>query len=201
MQIALDLFEKSLARVRELHGIYEALSKQVTSAIDLSDMLRAEVVLAVSAMDHFIHELTRLGMLLSWSGARPKTDAFNKYSLPISAMTGLADPNAAETILDAEIRLRHGFLSFQHPDKIADAIRLISTIALWDRVGEELGRSPKEIKTSLTLIVDRRHKIAHEADIDPTYPDLRWPIDAALVLKIVAEIEIIGRAIFKTTSV
>lgn len=200
MQAALELFEKSLARVRELHGIYEAFSNQVTSAVDLSDMLRAEVVLAVSAMDHFIHELTRLGMRLSWSGARPKTDAFNRYSLPISAMTGLADPNSAEAILDAEIRLKHGFLSFQHPDRIAEAIRLISTIVLWDEVGKELGRSPKELKTSLTLIVDRRHKIAHEADIDPTYPDLRWPIDATLVLKMIDEIEIVGRAIFKVVS-
>ena len=33
-----------------------------------------------------------------------------------------------------------------------------------------------EVKAHLILIVDRRNKIAHEADLDPTYPGTRWPI-------------------------
>ena len=36
----------------------------------------------------------------------------------------------------------------------------------------------KDIKQQLNLIIDRRNKIAHEADIDPSYPiGNRWPID------------------------
>ncbi|MBW4491506.1 MAG: hypothetical protein KME26_00040 [Oscillatoria princeps RMCB-10] len=35
----------------------------------------------------------------------------------------------------------------------------------------------KEIKQELSSIVDRRNKIAHEADIDPSYNiGTRWPI-------------------------
>ena len=30
--------------------------------------------------------------------------------------------------------------------------------------------------TAFRLVVDRRNKIAHEADVDPTYPHSRWPI-------------------------
>ena len=45
------------------------------------------------------------------------------------------------------------------------------------RVGIE-GRIAKE---RLKLIVDRRNKIAHEADADPSYPHARWPIDEEIV--------------------
>lgn len=32
------------------------------------------------------------------------------------------------------------------------------------------------MKARIRLIVDRRNKIAHEADLDPSYPGSRWPI-------------------------
>jgi len=200
MQTALDVFKTSMNRVRSLHAIHTVFSRQVTVAVDLSDILRAEVVLAVSALDYFVHELTRLGMLECWSGLRPQTDAFGRFQLPISATANLRNSSIAAQILDAEIRTKHGFLSFQHPDKIADAIRLFSSVRLWDEVGNMLGRNAKEIKGSLTLIIDRRNKIAHEADIDPSYPSQRWPIDSGIVESIFIELEAIASAIFKTAT-
>ena len=70
--------------------------------------------------------------------------------------------------LENEIRETLGYQSFQQPDKIADAIRLISDKKLWQEVANNMNKSAKDIKQPLTLIVDRRNKIAHEADIDPT---------------------------------
>jgi len=81
--------------------------------------------------------------------------------------------------LEAEIRDRHSFLSFQQPDKIADAVRLFSGINLWQAVGAALGQDESAIKSRLRLTVDRRNKIAHEADLDPSYPGARWPISEA----------------------
>lgn len=199
MQTALNDFDDSMQRVRTLHALHAAFANQLTTAVDLTDILRAEVVLAVSALDFFVHELTRLGMLECWSGARLETDAFNRYQLPISAINDLSNPSAAQQILDAEIRTKHGFLSFQHPDKIADAIRLFSSVNLWEDVGTSLGRSAKDVKASLILIIDRRNKIAHEADIDPSYPGQRWPIDTAMVERIFDELDLIVRAIFAVT--
>jgi hypothetical protein len=45
-----------------------------------------------------------------------------------------------------------------------------------------MSRSARDIKQQLSLIVDRRNKIAHEADIDPTLNlGDRWYIDEAMV--------------------
>ena len=189
-----------MARVRQLHALHHSFSKQVTAIVDLSDLLRAEIVLAVSALDYFIHELTRLGMLECFDGTRPVTDAFNRFSLPIGGAEQLASAATAKVFVEGEIRSRHSFLAFQHPDKIADAIRLFSGVKLWEEVAKELGTKADDLKTSLKLIVDRRNKIAHEADIDPSYPDQRWPVDQPMVENILKSIEDIARAIFKVTS-
>lgn len=194
MQTALDAFEAAMLRVRSLHGLHASLSNQLTAAIDLSDILRAEIVLAVSAFDFFIHELTRLGMLECHQNSRPQTSAFKRFPIPIETAMGLT-----EQLLDTTIRQKHGYLSFQSPEKVADAIRLFSEIDLWNDLAIELGEQKKPLKNKLILIIERRNKIAHQADIDPTFPDLRWPIDRSQVEYSCDILEKLARAIFKVS--
>jgi hypothetical protein len=135
-------------------------------------------------------------MLECVAGTRKCTDAFNRFPLPISVVAGLRDPVIAEQTIETEIRSRHGYLAFQHPDRIADAVRLFSEVKLWEEVGNRLGLSSKDVKSSLSLIIERRNKIAHEADIDPSYPEQRWPIDSEMVETTLLTLEAIARAIF-----
>jgi hypothetical protein len=190
MQSALDGFSENIKRVHLLHSLHASFSGQVTSVIDLSDLLRAEVVLAVSALDYYIHELTRIGMLQCWRGERAQTDAFKRFQMPAGAASALlADRSQAEGIFENEVRLKHCFAAFQQPEKIADAVRLFSDVPLWDSVGVRLSTTAKAAKTSLALIIDRRNKIAHEADVDPSYPGQRWPIDRSLVQNMLQTVE------------
>ena len=99
---------------------------------------------------------------------------------------------------DSEIRTQHGYLAFQQPDKVAEAIRLISEVKLWDCVGYRLGMNAGNVKQRLKLIVDRRNKIAHEADMDPTYPKARWPISAPDVEDVVRFLVDVVEAIHTT---
>ena len=197
MQAAIDQFYENLARARSLAGLAQSLSSLTTAAVDLSDILRASLVLAVSALDHFIHEFVRLGMLEVHRGNRPTTDAYLSFRVPMSAAReGIADTGRDEW-LDQAIRETHSWLSFQRPDKIADAIRLMSNVRLWEQVASELGIISRAVRTQLGAIIDRRNQIAHEADMDPTNPGYRWPINEALVRDAIDFIERIVRAIFK----
>ena len=84
--------------------------------------------------------------------------------------------------LESEIRERLGYQSFQQADKVADAIRYISDKKLWDEVSTKIAKPAKDMKQELNSIVDRRNKIAHEADIDPTFNiGGRWNIDEVMV--------------------
>lgn len=175
MQKALDIFRKSIGRVEHLAGLYRAMASLTTPAVDSSDLLRAQIVLAVSALDFYVHEVVVLGMIEVYKGIRPSTSAFDRYKISAGAMM-IGHPAGGTTWLEAEIRERHSFLSFQQPDKIADAIRLFSNLDLWKSVGTELCQDDTAVKSMLKLIVDRRNKVAHEADLDPSYPGARWPI-------------------------
>ena len=167
---AIQHFRANIERVRLLGGLHEALYRLTTSAIDSTDILRAQIVLAVSALDHYVHEITRAGMLEVCSGVRPKTDAFLRFQITMdAAMTGLAC-GGGTSWFETEIREKHGYLAFQHPDKIADAVRLFFPGELWPSVASKIGLTTQDVKTRLRLIIERRNKIAHEADLDPATP-------------------------------
>lgn len=176
MHDAILHFRANSDRVREIGGLYDALSDLTTSIVDASDLLRSQIVMTVSALDHYIHEITRLGMLEIFDGRRIPTDAFLKFQISMETLQATVSAGVSSSLLENEIREKHGYLSFQHPDRIADAIRLFYPSPLWPDVASSLSVSVNDVKTRLKLIVERRNKIAHEADMDPTYPGARWPI-------------------------
>jgi hypothetical protein len=191
MQSAIDLFRISIGRVRDLTAVHNSLKAQASSVLDLSDMLRAALVLAVSAVDYYIHEVVRIGMLEIHRGLRPEPPGFSRFQISLgSARAGINAGQNMDSWLEDEIRQRHSYKSFQQPDAIADAIRLICDKKLWEEVSTNMSRPAKDIKQQLNLILDRRNKIAHEADIDPTLSiGNRWPIDELLVNEAVDFIE------------
>jgi len=182
MKSAIDQFRENIVRVRSLGAIHGAIKAQTTIALDLSDILRAQLVLAASALDHYVHEVVRLGMLEIHAGHRNSTPAFLKFPITMENVHQTMTTPISVDWLETAIRTRNGWQSFQQPDNISNAIRLISDIRLWDEVALSLGaESSSLVKEQLKLIVERRNKIAHEADIDPTFPGKRWPIDEKLV--------------------
>jgi hypothetical protein len=196
MQSAIDLFRSNINYVHNLGAIYNFFKSQTTQALDISDILRAELVLAVSALDHYIHELVRIGMLEIYKGNRKTTDSYLRFNISLeSAILGIGMPGN-EQWLENEIRIKHSWRSFQNADKIADAVRIVSDIILWDEVSKIMGITPRDIKIRLNLIVSRRDKIAHEADIDPTFFGTRWPIDENMVEESIKFIEKVAETIF-----
>jgi hypothetical protein len=104
---------------------------------------------------------------------------------------------------DLDVRTKLSRVTYQYPDDIADGVRLISPCKLWNDVTIKLGAtgatltSHKEsLKKRLSLVVDRRNKIVHEGDLQPTIPRTPWPISrgdvsdvAAFIYEIVCAID------------
>ncbi len=195
MQTAFDQFCGNIQRVRSLGAIYQALNAQTTPALDLTDILRSEWVMAVSALDHYVHELVKLGMLEAHRGKRDQTDAFLRFPIALSGTLQAINAAGNDDWLEEQIRTSHGHLSFQNPDKIADAIRLISGVSLWNEVAAQLGTTAQNVGDRLRLIVNRRNQIAHEADLNPSYPGVLWPIDFNMADSAVTFIENLAEAI------
>lgn len=209
----IEQFRENITRVRNLGGLHTALDNTTTSVMDLTDLLRAQIVMIVSALDLYIHEITRVGMLAVYNGERPQTDAFLRFRVTLgSAMQGISSAGKDDDDkeegdgkkkwlddkwLDVEIRERHGHQSFQDPNNIAEAIRLFSSCELWPSVAQQLNIDVKDVKDRLSTIVKRRNQIVHEADLVPTYPGTitRWSISPADVMNTVDFVEKICEAI------
>ena len=109
-------------------------------------------------LDYYIHEVVRLGILEIHRGLRPEPPAFSRFQISLgTAKDGLKNPPDFEFYLEDEIRQRHSYKSFQQPDSIADAIRLISDQKLWLEVASIMGRKDNDIKQEFKIIID--HKI------------------------------------------
>ena len=189
MNKAISHFQTNISRVKDIGGLYDALSNLTTSIVDTSDLLRTQIVMAVSALDHYIYEITRKGMLEIYNGTRSPTNAYSKFQISIETIQSITSGQIGSELLENAIREKHSYLSFQHPDKIADATRLFSEEPLWVEIGNRMSMPVIDVKNRLKLIIERRNKIAHEADMDPSYPGARWPITKTDVLNTISFIE------------
>jgi len=202
MQSAFEQFQENMSRVEALTGIYHGINSKTTGVMDSSDILRAALVFSVSALDKFIHDVTRIGILETFQGKREATDAFLRFQLSMKFFTFSQTASEEEKLafLDEEIRERHSWQSFQRPDRIADAIRLVTNIKLWEEIAKVMQMDVKALKTQLTLIIDRRDQIAHEADIVPRselLPDRRWNIDDKITQSTIDFINKLVESIYK----
>lgn len=189
MKAAISQFQKNIERVLNLHQIFRVINSGTTRAIDVSDVLRAELVLAVSAFGHYIHEIVRIGILETFQGLRTETPSFNKFSVSMNCLREALSNPSTLSWLDDEIIGRNSWKSFQQAEKVSDAIRSISDLKIWIEICRKLGKTPEDLKSQLNLIVDRRNKIAHEVDMCPSYPGVRWAIDESMVEEAVNFIE------------
>ncbi|MGK2955199.1 MAG: HEPN domain-containing protein [Solirubrobacterales bacterium] len=177
MTSALPKFNQNLTYAKDLHALALTLQGITTGTVPTSDLLRGALVGGVSALDDYVHTVVRTLIVEVATGLRPATDAFEKFNVPLRSAL-LAPTTPPSTWLTQVVLDRHSHLSFQDPEKIADAIRLVSAAPLWDTVGAVMGLPAADVKTRLKLIVARRNQIVHEADCDPTPPHSRWPITA-----------------------
>lgn len=188
MQTAYNQFRENIQRVRNLGLIYSSMNAQTTAALDLSDILRAQLVLTVSSLDQFIHGIVRIGMLQAYLGQRVKTKAFLVFKCSFETIIETNQNPTSNLWIDNEIRTVHGWQSFVQPDKISSAIHLISDVQLWQELGTRMNQNPVDIKLRLNLIIERRNKISHEADIDPVYGTY-WFIDETMINESICFIE------------
>jgi len=166
-----------------LHGYVIA---QATAALQPDELLRAEWAARVSALDLYVHELVTTHLVGIFTGMRPAGPGFGRFQISADALIRIqsaSTPVDRAAAFELEVRTRLSRVTYQAPDDIADGIRMIAPCSLWNEVTLRLGASPAAITTAagdlkkkLSIIVDRRNKIVHEGDLQPTVPRTPWPI-------------------------
>lgn len=198
-------FQAVWDRCSQLSALHAYLEKNVSSIMQPAELLRAEWVARVSALDLYVHELVAQTMLGIFEGRRPASPAYLKFQVStetLNRIRGAMTISETSAAFDLYVRSYLSRLTYQAPEDIADGIRLCSSIELWNEVAVNLGAIPatkaveaRSLKTQLSLIVRRRNIIAHEGDLQQSALREPWPISRADLAFVGAQIERLVRAI------
>jgi hypothetical protein len=194
-----DHFDQVWLRCHGLSAMHAFMASQATAVLPVEEILRAEWVARVSALDLYVHELVCQRMLAAFEGTIPRTAQFQSFQLPLETVERIRNapsPTSASAAFDLEVRRQLAFVTYQDPEKIADGVRMCSGVELWNAIAVHQGASQstkvaqaKQLKNQLRAIVDRRNKIAHEGDMQPTVPASPWPIAQADLAQVAGFIE------------
>jgi hypothetical protein len=141
----------------------------------LSELLRASLVAAISALDRYLHDVVlhhSIYLLSKKEEDIPKE--LRKLSIPVletkRALASLRANSSARPghILKKAIQEHlHGHFTFQNPDSVQKAAQMLGIEDFWTKVAEEMSPaiSKKEVISKLREHVIRRNQIVHEADL------------------------------------
>jgi hypothetical protein len=170
MHNALALFQANIGSARNLSAVHAFLAANVVTPLSYDDLLRSQLVYAVSALDKLLHDLIRIGMVQTFTGIRQPTAKYltESISLELHGNLVLASVPPKEYLFEQAIFLKLNTMSFQEPTKIADGLSYIwDETHKWQKIAAAMTMAQDAAKTELKLIVDKRNAIVHEADIDP----------------------------------
>ena len=161
-------FDNSILRVKNAYDLFKHLTEDKHfSPEHLSDILRSIIVFCVSALDRYIHDIIKVGIIEIYQGKRPTTQAYLKFKIPLSHFNNLSSQYPYEYYLSNYITEINSYKSFQEPGRIKEALNLIwDEPHKWQKIANNMRVSENDLKIKLNNIVIRRNQIAHEADIN-----------------------------------
>lgn len=158
-------FVKLVQDTQNVETLYNYFEHSVVP-VDISDLLRWQWVQCISAFDKFVHDVVRVGMVEIFLRNRTPTPKYNTFQIDIQTYGDMINNIIdASLIFERKIILKHGFLAFQDPSKVADALSYIwNENDKWGKISNLMGMSKDDCTTYLRNIVIRRNQIVHEGD-------------------------------------
>jgi hypothetical protein len=169
MRNALNTFNRNMDSIKTLHAIHEQFVK-IYTALDLSEILRAEYVLIVSAFDCFLHDIVQNYMhhiTFEIDDTALIPNEYRKFKMPLDTLKSIleASDETKKQILHAALKKSLSEFSFESSKTVESAMSYIGVNKVWTKIAGLLGGGAEDIKKQLDMIIFRRNCIAHQADI------------------------------------
>lgn len=200
MNRALNQYRQTSQSVKDLGKLHNLI---ITNFPLLSsqaeEILRAQYVLIISALDCYVHDSVRYGLLEIYQGKRTSCSHTKKYSIKFDTLQQIEAANTLNSKLahlETHIIETNSNDSYQSPKGIEYALSLIGVKKFWSIISSDMSMAPDDIKRELALTINRRNKIAHESDINPATAS-KYPINTTLVVKVIDFIDKLVDSIHK----
>lgn len=159
----------------------------------MNDVLRSQVVFAMSNLDYYMHEIVKYGILSIFRKERAATKSYEGFAVTLSCVERAISNIESIDWLEEWINLKHKSNTFMDPKKIKDAFSLITTIDIFKKVAEkmstdELKLTKSDLSNKMSDIYKRRNSISHQSDRDESTGMLN-EIDEAFVKDVIYTIK------------
>lgn len=160
-----ELLAKFNFSIKSIKEKFSLLDFPISDELKLN-ILRGQVSLLLSAVDFYIHEIIKIELLNIIKGERKKTPSLKNCMISVEVfLEYLSSPNTNNQIFEDEIIYRNSFKSFLEPDKMAEALSLITEEKIFKELFPKLGLlGTKELKDKIKEIFKRRNSIVHQMD-------------------------------------
>lgn len=182
-------FTADITRARDIIALGQSIGSVTVGRVDGSDMYRAGLVQAVSALDHYFHGVVLDRAVDIMLSRIPHTGGAGKVGVSFQAVRQmLAAPTPADVELAARTHVsqRLSLETYQRTDEIGAALALVGIPRVWTTV---FGTASKSVTVGLGVIVTRRNRIVHQSDSDPLTPGSITPLSDIDALAAIATVE------------
>ncbi len=170
MSEALEAYNNNIDSAMKLSSKAYELSKSGMET-DVTEMLRAELVLIISAFDKYLHDVVLCFIAKANTNKSDIPRSALKFKLSLSTITNIIDEedkNKRYDLLFESLRKENQRYTYQRTTGINMALSLcnVDTTLFWEQLGQSLELNPTELREKIDSIVDKRNCIAHQSDID-----------------------------------
>ncbi|OON99176.1 MAG: hypothetical protein ATN35_01910 [Epulopiscium sp. Nele67-Bin004] len=160
----INQFRDNIEDIKSKFKLVEKLSE--SEEIEQSkDILRSQVVFLLSALDFYMHEIVKWGIVKIFQKERPNTSSYKNFIVSLEVVEKAINNPENIDWLQEEIIHRNSFKSFLKLEEIKKNISMISNNKVVDNAIKKIGK-PSDIKGELTHLYVRRNQIAHQSDRD-----------------------------------
>lgn len=169
--IIIKNFRESIDNITRRFDIVTMLEKQGLHD-EAHDILRFQIVYAMSALDYFMHEIYSFGLIKIFKNENPKTCRYNEYKIPLKLVEkALYDAENIDNYLKdefVEINSNHTFMSSSRIREVLNIISNEDEFAFVEKRLKEKNIIKNHIRLDNVLdnIYERRNKISHQTDLN-----------------------------------
>ena len=197
----INYFKEVWSRCDQLSALHAYLSANATSVLPLDELLRAEWVARVSALDMYIHELVAQKIMDIYKGSRPATPSYLQFKISTETFSRIRSAlisTDAASAFELDIKSSLARITYQDQETIADGVRLISEVELWNELAIIIKNpspsnkiiSAKDIKKDLSLIVSNYFFLLSPVWSSHAVP--LWPLTDTLTDDLMQKIRDLG---------
>lgn len=162
-----DRFTSNLVSIKSHFELAEQLKSE--GNMQYKDILRSQVVFLDSALDFFMHEVTKYGMVQIFEGVWEKTKQYDNFTIRLGEISDvLRNPEQENWFLDI-VNDSYAEDTFMSAGAVIGQLKLIGVKwqSVADRAFYEQGSTTPtndKFKHTLNNLFKRRNQIAHQAD-------------------------------------